>query len=279
METNSYNNKDATRYYIKDRQRFGWRNRGERVVKFTPIKEGWTVLDLCCGPGFTAKVIREQIGKEGEIVGIDNSKLFIKYARKFCSFKNAKFKHGDVQSLNKLIGIRKFDVVLLLASWLWIKNKKALLKKIERALGPDGRFVLSLTSDNLLHKKTRKFYWQFRKNLKEAIENQYPDINHRYLDDLPNLNAKYLKEAISLIKKAGFNHLNIYEVKRNFTKNDKLFTYKNSARTEWLRGLLPKDRFKIIKKALIKTFSDLKLSAIQRHTYYIVFKKIKAKKA
>ena len=153
----SYQNRKAVKFYIEERQRTGWRNRGERVVKFAKIKPGSYILDLCCGPGFVLKVIRERVGNKGRIIGIDSSLNLIKYADRICHFKNVLFKCGNIENLDKYIDNQKFDFVIILASWNWVKNKNKIFLKVRKVLKPDGKFVFSLTGDNLYHPLTKKF--------------------------------------------------------------------------------------------------------------------------
>lgn len=268
----SYQNQEAVKFYIKERRRFDWKIRGERVIKFGRIKPGDCILDLCCGPSFVAKVIRKKIGGKGKIIGIDSSLNFIRYAKKICCYKNVLFKYGNVENLDKYIGDQKFDFIILLASWLWIKNKNKLISKIKQALKADGKFILSLSGDNLYHSNTKKFYWRFRKNLKNVIIEMFPNINPSYLNKLSNLNKKYLKDCTSQIVKNGFKIVSIKEVKRQLSTNDKLFLYQNPARTEWIGKFKPQDRFKIIKKALKRTVKEISNKNIERHTYYIILR-------
>lgn len=264
----AYYNQQAVEYYIKERIRFGWSARGERAVKFGKIKTGDDVLDLCCGPGFVAKVIRGKIGPSGKLIGIDYSRDFIKYAKNLCQSNNVIFKCGNVENLERYVDKQKFDVVLLLASWLWIKNKDKLLLKIKRVLKPDGRFILSLSADNLYHPLTKEFHQRFRQNVKREILINHPKI-------MPVLSSAlskaFVDKTIFQIKKKGFQLISVNEVFRQLTENDKLFLYRNPARTEWVGPFKPEERFRIIQKSLKKAFQEIgRDNLIQRHTYYIV---------
>ncbi len=269
-----YFNPKAIEFYIKERRKFGWNTRGERVVKFGGINYGDSVLDLCCGPGFIAKVIRRKIGKKGEILGIDHSPAFIKYAKKICHFRNVSFRRGDVEELDKYIGNQQFDYVICLASWLWIKNKKQLFLKVNKALKPNGKFIFSLSGENLYHSFTQKFYWEFRKNLKDVIKEKYPKIGLSYFEKLPKLDKIYVKNCISQTIKTGFRLVSVFEVKRQLRISDRLFLYQNPARTEWVGNFTPQKRLQFIKKAIFKTVNKLgRKNNIERHTYYIILQK------
>ena len=137
----AYKNPDAVTYYIKEREYFGWRPRGERAVKFAEIKPGDYVLDLCCGPGMVSKVIREFVGDKGKVIGIDISPKFIKYANQLCNYPNVSFFKGNVENFDTYTHAEKFDAIVLLASWYWIKNKDQLLKKIKLNCHSDDTFT------------------------------------------------------------------------------------------------------------------------------------------
>lgn len=234
------------------------------------------MLDLCCGPGFVTKVIREKIGSQGRIIGIDYSSDFIDYAKKLCHFKNVSFVYGNVENLDRYIDNQKFDVVICLASWSWIKYKDKLISKIKKVLNPEGKFVLSLSSDNPYHAPTFEFSQRFRKNLKLVIASR--GVDPSYLDKIKDKNKRYVKSCTSLFKKSGFKLIAINEVKGQLTLKNKLFLYKNPARTEWVGSFKPEDRYLILKEALCKTSDEIESDIIERHTYYIVLQLEKGEK-
>ena len=268
----AYKNPDAVTYYIKEREYFGWRPRGERAVKFAEIKPGDYVLDLCCGPGMVSKVIREFVGDKGKVIGIDISPKFIKYANQLCNYPNVSFFKGNVENFDTYTHAEKFDAIVLLASWYWIKNKDQLLKKIKLNLKPNGRLLISLSADNLKNPQTHQFFLHYRNNLKRVISETFPDIDPSYLDCLTTANEEYFDEIISQVCHEGYRLCSKNETKRQLTLADKLFTYENPARTEWVGNFSSKVRYQIIKDALTKTGSELKnLQTIERHTYYLEF--------
>ncbi|MDP3994485.1 MAG: class I SAM-dependent methyltransferase [bacterium] len=267
-----YTTSDAVAKYINERNHFGWRLRGERAVKFAEIKKGDFVLDLCCGPGMVTKVISEVVGLDGKVVGVDISDEFIKYARELCHEENTSFIVGGVEDLSMLVGDRKFDSVVLLASWFWIKNTEKLSTGVKNCLKPDGRFVISLSSDNLNDSKTREFYWTYRENLKETVSNISPSTDLSYFDNLPVMDNSFINGVVSQVAGCGFCLQSQNEVERQLTLEEKLFIYNNPARTEWVGEFPPGKRLQIIKQALRKTASEVGDSiVIKRHTYYLVF--------
>lgn len=272
MKNKDYKFPSAVEEYIKEREHYGWRPRGERAVKFGEIKRGEHVLDLCCGAGMVAKVVREKVGSKGWVVGIDHSPDFIKYARSFCNSENVKFIKGDVERLDRVVKDQKFDVILLLASWYWVKDKKGLCVQVSRHLKRGGRFVLSLLSDDLNDEKTYEFYWEYRKALKNEVGRMYPGLDLSYFDDLPVVDNEYIGKTVAELTNCGLYLKYLNKIQRDFSLKDKLFTYRNPARTEWIGDFPPDVRLQIIKKALKRAtdgFSNFQ--NLKRVTYYLTF--------
>jgi len=270
----AYINPVAVAEYIKERKHFNYKIRGERAIRYGEIRSGTTVLDLCCGPGLVAEVIKENFENDVKIVGIDISDDFIKYARDNYGDSNTDFITGNVEDLDKTVGDQKFDSILLLASWLWIENKEKVLSHICTHLSPSGFFVISISSDDLNDPKTKDFYWRYRENLKAEIKDRDPLADTGYFQKLPVIDNNFINKVIKQIAGCGFTLKSNNEVARILSPEDKLFTYNNPARTEWVGDFSPKIRLEIIKKALYKTANEVKdFKNIKRHTYYLVFNK------
>ena len=264
----------AVAEYIKERKHFNYKIRGERAIKYGKIRSGTTVLDLCCGPGLVAEVIKAKYENDVKIVGIDISDDFIKYARDNYGDRNTDFITGNVEDLDKIVGDQKFDSILLLASWLWIKNKEKVLSYISTLISPSGVFVISISSDDLNDPKTKDFYWKYRENLKAEIKDRDPLADTGYFQKLPVIDDNFINKVVKQITGCGFTLKSNNEESRILSPEDKLFTYNNPARTEWVGDFSPRIRLEIIKKALYKTAKEIKgFSCIKRHTYYLVFNK------
>ena len=86
------------------------------------------------------------------------------------------------------------------------------------------------------------------------------------------MNNNFVGGVIAQVANCGFGFLSQHEVQRDLTLEDKLFTYNNPARTEWVGDFISNVRLMIIKRALDKTASEVGNSCvIKRHTYYLVF--------
>ncbi len=267
-----YETTESVGAYIDERKHFGWELRGQRVVEFGGIKEGDHVLDLCCGAGMVAKTVREVVGSKGRIVGIDISKDFVQYARRFCNFENCSFVVGDVERLDEYLEGEKFDIAHLLASWFWIKDQSNLCRLVRKHLKPEGRFIPSISSDNLEDDTTRNFYWIYRANLKKQVRKLSPDKDLSYFDKLPVVDRKFVDGVIKQVESCGFKLLNENEGGRDLDYDGKLYTYKTPARTGWVGDFSPSVQYEIIKNALEET---KKMTGegiiIKKHTFYLTF--------
>lgn len=103
----------------------GWRNTEERVNlyrSFLPPSEvaGKSVLDLGCNLGQMCQNFKSM--GASSVTGVDKSPLFVKWARKLSS--DCKFEQVDlsdsVESLQKIVGTDKVDILLCLAVWDYV---------------------------------------------------------------------------------------------------------------------------------------------------------------
>ena len=117
--------------YEKEYVHFPWKSVVEKSIKFavknTP-KNG-KVLDLMCGTGYILSKIREQ-RPDLELVGIDNNKEFLKYAKKYSKIK---FECKNVLQWEPKI---KFDLIICTGGIHHIPygKQKTVIKKIVKAL-------------------------------------------------------------------------------------------------------------------------------------------------
>jgi len=72
------------------------------MLKKTGIKSGDKVLDVCCGTGELALKMKEMVGSEGEVWGLDFSEKMLEVAKEKVSilnYKNINFVQGDALKL------------------------------------------------------------------------------------------------------------------------------------------------------------------------------------
>jgi arsenite methyltransferase len=102
---------------------------------------GDRVLDVGCGPGFYCLELAEEVGPEGEVVGVDSAAPMLALAARRCqSHKNVSFREADVMSLP--VEDASFDRALCVQVLEYVEDATAALSEMRRALRPGGRVVI-----------------------------------------------------------------------------------------------------------------------------------------
>jgi arsenite methyltransferase len=104
-------------------------------------RPGERILDVGCGPGFYVAELREEVGPEGEIVGVDSSPAMLAIAARRCEpYDNVELLEGEANSLP--VPDRAFDAALSVQVLEYVADIPRALAELHRALGPGGRVVL-----------------------------------------------------------------------------------------------------------------------------------------
>jgi len=96
-----------------------------------------SILDIGCGDGKITNYLKESTS--GDVVGIDLSEEMIAYAQ--IQFPNLQFMQMDAQ---KLSFVEEFDVVFSNAVLHWVRDHKAVIQGIYKALKPNGKMILQM---------------------------------------------------------------------------------------------------------------------------------------
>lgn len=114
------------------------------TLQLAQLSLGERVLDVGCGTGVLTRLAAEEVGNEGEVMGIDPSAEMIQVA-KHCAAKvqsKADFQQGVIESLP--FEDEKFDIVLssMMLHHLPPDLKISGLREILRVLKPGGRLMM-----------------------------------------------------------------------------------------------------------------------------------------
>lgn len=109
---------------------------GEDLVELLAPRQGEAILDVGCGTGDLAYKLYE---RGANVIGIDQSKKMIEQAKKKYPFITF-----EVQNVVHLSYENAFDAVFSNATLHWVKQPKAALSCMYRALKRNGRFVAEL---------------------------------------------------------------------------------------------------------------------------------------
>src|SRR2546423_5425624 len=66
----------------------------EVMLDLIGVREGWSCLDLGCGPGGITEPLSRRVGPSGRVVGLDRDAEFLEHARARAA-ANVEFRQGD----------------------------------------------------------------------------------------------------------------------------------------------------------------------------------------
>ena len=113
------------------------------------IGPGVRVLDLCCGVAGPGRMITAESGCR--YLGVDHSARALAAARERAGNLPCRFEQAHLPPLPG----GRFEVVLLLETMLAFPGKEALVRDVERALEPDGRFAFTVEEGRPLTEQER----------------------------------------------------------------------------------------------------------------------------
>jgi ubiquinone/menaquinone biosynthesis C-methylase UbiE len=80
----------------------------KRMLDLIGVKDGWSCLDIGCGPGGITGLLSSRVGPTGHVVGLDMNADFLEHARATAP-SNVEFKLGDAYGSGLPAGV--FDLV------------------------------------------------------------------------------------------------------------------------------------------------------------------------
>lgn len=121
---------DGRKYLKASKPQKEW---GRKLIESIDLKDDDVVLDLGCGDGLLARMIKERV-RQGRVVGIDASDSMIAKARDY-EVPGLEFKLQDIDDLDYR---DMFSVIISNAALHWVKDHDALLKNCYAALKESG---------------------------------------------------------------------------------------------------------------------------------------------
>lgn len=118
-----------------------------RLIELANIKQADKVLDVGTGSGIVALEVSRQLGKEGNVVGIDLSEGMLTTARtqaKQLGLNNIEFKSMDAERLD--YEDNSFDSLVSLYALRHFPHPDLALKEMYRVLRPGGKMAIAVGS-------------------------------------------------------------------------------------------------------------------------------------
>jgi SAM-dependent methyltransferase len=109
------------------------------MLSLIGVQEGWSCLDLGCGPGGITRLLSKLVGPDGRVVGLDMNLDFLQHAR-VDSPGNVEFRHGDAYNTNLPSG--SFDLVHMRFVASTTGAPERLLQEAIRLARPGGTIAL-----------------------------------------------------------------------------------------------------------------------------------------
>lgn len=175
------------------------------------LKSGMNVLDVGCGTGSISKDIANIVGKNGKVIGIDNTEKFILSGQKtYQSVTNLELIHIDLFDYNPN---EKYDLIVSARTLQWLSNPKEALLKIKSMLKPNGQIsILDYNHSSIKWvpsspESMQEFYKTFLKWKKDA------GMNNEIADDLANLLEETGFHSIEVINSDEFYNKDVLDYK------------------------------------------------------------------
>lgn len=122
--------------------RIGDAVRRRRLVRAAlAARPGERVLDVGCGPGFFCAELVDEVGAEGEVVGVDSSPQMLALAAERCRrHDNVRLLEANATSLP--VEDAGFDAALCVQVLEYVPDVAGALAQLHRVLRPGGRVVV-----------------------------------------------------------------------------------------------------------------------------------------
>lgn len=129
----------AQLYYLPGFREYAYR---EKAVKALALKRGDTVVEIGCGTGLNFRLLQNELGSEGKIVGVDLTDSMLSRAQQRVrrnGWSNVELVQSDAAVFSFP---QKVDGIISTFALTYIPEYEQVIRAGSQALGPSGRFVI-----------------------------------------------------------------------------------------------------------------------------------------
>ena len=115
----------------------------ETAIEYLDLEPGDAVLEVGCGPGVNFESLRDAVGPDGRVVGLDYSPAMVDRARTRVAdrgWENVTVRRADATRAD--LAPASFDAALATLSLSVMPSPLAAVERVREALRPGGRFVV-----------------------------------------------------------------------------------------------------------------------------------------
>jgi tRNA (cmo5U34)-methyltransferase len=182
------------------------------------FQEGANIYDLGCSTGTTMIHMDPFIPEHIQFVGVDDSPSMLEKCKN--KLEAAGFKRPvklEVADLNVKVDIANAGVVVLCLTLQFVRpiNREKLIKTIHAGMNPGGAVIIMekiLAEDSSFNRDFIKYYYDMKRR------NNYSEMEiSQKREALENVLIPYkLSENITLLREAGFSHVEVFFKWYNF---------------------------------------------------------------
>lgn len=162
------------------------------------IQPGMRIADIGCGAGKTSSVLREMVGPDGSVVGVDASEQRLKHARKNYAISGLTFEQADIRESLDHLG--RFDFIWVRFVLEYFKREAPdIIRNITNLLEPDGVLCLIDLDYNCLN----------HYGLSDRLSRTLHDVV-AHLEDKKNFDPYAGRKLYALLYDNGFRDIGVH---------------------------------------------------------------------
>jgi SAM-dependent methyltransferase len=114
----------------------------QAFLRFVGIGRGARVLDVGCGTGVVTRDLAARVGARGEVVGVDQSRVFVAEARRRARPARARCRFRVANGRQLPFAAGRFDAALAVTVLLHVPGSEQVLAEMARVTRPGGRVAV-----------------------------------------------------------------------------------------------------------------------------------------